>query len=73
MEVDFLIVGQGISGTVLAKTIENNSLSYFIIDNNNKITSSKIAAGIMQPISFKRCILNWRGKEFFNFSYYGWK
>ena len=44
MEVDFLIVGQGISGTVLAKTIENKSLSYFVIDNNDKVTSSKVAA-----------------------------
>lgn len=68
MEVDFLIVGQGISGTVLAKTIENKSLSYFVIDSNDKVTSSKVAAGIMQPISLKRCVLSWRGEEFFNFS-----
>mgnify|MGYP001451299898 CR=1 FL=1 len=68
MTVDFLIIGQGISGTVLAKTIENNSLSYFILDKNNKITSSKVAAGIMQPISFKRCILSWRAEQFFEFS-----
>ncbi len=68
MKIDFLIIGQGISGTVLAKTIEDSSLSYFVIDSNKKITSSKVAAGIMQPISFKRCILTWRGEEFFNYS-----
>ena len=68
MAVDFLIIGQGLSGTVLAQTIESKSLTYHIIDRNEKITSSKVAAGIMQPISFKRCILSWRGEEFFNFS-----
>ncbi len=68
MKVDFLIIGQGISGTVIAQTLEQNSQSYFIIDNNINNTSSKIAAGVMHPMSFKRCILNWRGKEFFEFS-----
>ena len=68
MEVDFLIIGQGISGTVLAQTLELKSQSYFIIDDNMKNTSSKIAAGIMHPVSFKRCILSWRGTEFFEFS-----
>ena len=68
MEVDFLIIGQGISGTVVAQTIEQKSKTYYIIDNNINNTSSKIAAGIMHPMSFKRCILNWRGKEFFEFS-----
>ena len=68
MKVDFLIIGQGLSGTVLAQTIESKSLSYHLIDKNERITSSKVAAGIMQPISFKRCIINWRGEEFYNYS-----
>ena len=68
MKVDFIVIGQGICGTVIARTLENYSKSYFVIDNNKKITSSKIAAGIMHPMSFKRCLLSWRGQEFFNFS-----
>ena len=68
MTVDFIIVGQGISGTVIAQTIENSKLNYVIVDENVNSTSSKIAAGIMQPVSFKRCILTWRGKEFYDYS-----
>jgi len=68
MVVDFLIIGQGLVGSVLALTLENNNHSCFIIDQDPEITSSKVAGGIMHPMSFKRCILSWRGNEFFDFS-----
>lgn len=68
MKKDFLIVGQGISGTVIAQTIESFGLSCVIFDENIKTTSSNVAAGIMNPISLKRCTLSWRGQEFSHYS-----
>ena len=68
MVVDFLIIGQGLAGSVLALTLENNNQNCFIIDQDLEITSSKVAGGIMHPMSFKRCILSWKGNEFFDFS-----
>ena len=66
--VDCVIIGQGLAGSVLALTLQKNNLSYVIIDDNNDYTSSKAAAGIMHPLSFKRLILSWDAHEFIPFS-----
>ena len=68
MKYDFLIVGQGISGTVLALLLKQHNKSFLIIDKNDLITSSKVAAGLMHPMSFKRCVLNWDGDRFYDYS-----
>ena len=44
MKYDFLIVGQGISGTVLGLLLKQYNKSFLIIDKNDLITSSKVAA-----------------------------
>ena len=68
MKYDFLIVGQGISGTVLGLLLKQHNKSFLIIDKNDLITSSKVAAGLMHPMSFKRCVLNWDGDRFYDYS-----
>tara|TARA_B100000683_G_scaffold146023_1_gene141556 strand:+ start:144 stop:1220 length:1077 start_codon:yes stop_codon:yes gene_type:complete len=68
MKYDFLIVGQGISGTVLGLLLKQYNKSFLIIDKNDLITSSKVAAGLMHPMSFKRCVLNWEGDRFYDYS-----
>ena len=67
-KVDFIIVGQGLAGTVLALTLSNHSKSFVIIDNNSPTASSFAAAGISHPISFKRLILSWQAEKLIPFS-----
>ena len=68
MNYDFLIVGQGITGSIVALQLKKNSKKFKLIEGGSPNTSSKVAAGIVHPISLKRCNLSWRGREFYEFS-----
>ena len=68
MNYDFLIVGQGITGSIVALQLKKNSKKFKLIDEQSQNTSSKVATGIVHPISLKRCNLTWRGREFYEFS-----
>ena len=53
---DFIIVGQGLAGTLLAHDLIEANKSVLIIDANLKASASRVAAGLINPISMKRCI-----------------
>ena len=59
MEKDYLIIGQGIAGTVLAFVLLQQGKSVIVVDENELFTSSKVAAGLYNPIVFKRIIKSW--------------
>ena len=59
-EKDFIIVGQGLAGSIVALTLEKYKKSFVVLDQPNEKSSSNIAAGILNPISFKRCIQSWK-------------
>jgi glycine/D-amino acid oxidase-like deaminating enzyme len=59
-----LIIGGGIAGTTLAHYYQQDGRSFVLIDPQKSDTSSKIAAGIINPISFKRLLLGWMANEF---------
>jgi glycine/D-amino acid oxidase-like deaminating enzyme len=53
-EVDYLIVGQGLAGSVLACLWQMRRKNVLIIDNAHRTAASLSAAGIMNPITGKR-------------------
>ena len=53
---DFIIVGQGLAGTLLAHDLIEENKSVLLIDSNLKASASRVAAGLINPISMKRCI-----------------
>ena len=53
---DFIIVGQGLAGTLLAHDLIDLDKSVVIIDTHLKASASRVAAGLINPISMKRCI-----------------
>jgi glycine/D-amino acid oxidase-like deaminating enzyme len=53
-DIDYLIIGQGIAGTLLAHELIKANKRILVIDENKESTSSKIAAGMFTPISGKR-------------------
>lgn len=61
--VDCLIVGQGIAGTTLAWSLRERGASVFVIDRQEPVTSSKIAAGLMTSVTGQRLVPSWRWKE----------
>ena len=53
---DFLIIGQGIAGTLLAEELLANQQSVFIIDKYHPNSSSNIATGIVNTITGRKLV-----------------
>jgi len=63
---DYLIIGQGIAGSTLAMRLLEHDARIMVIDHERTNTSSKVAAGIFNPIAGKRFSLGWRVEECFD-------
>jgi glycine oxidase len=61
--VDYIIVGQGLAGTVLAQTFLKHNKSVIIIDEPGLSNASRIAAGLYNPLVFKRLVKSWLADE----------
>ena len=59
MQIDILIVGQGICGTMLSWFLHKAGKSFLVIDDNNANTPSKVAAGIINPVTGRRFVYSW--------------
>ena len=57
---DAIIVGQGLAGTTLAWHLVEAGQKVLLIDAAESVTSSKIAAGLITPITGKRLVLTQR-------------
>lgn len=63
MTVDYIIVGQGLAGTAFAFKAIGEGRSVYIIDAPDYSKSSKVAAGLYNPIVFKRLTQSWKIDE----------
>jgi len=54
VKVDFLIVGQGLAGSLLAWQLLRRDQRILVVDRDEENTSSKIAAGLVTPITGPR-------------------
>lgn len=61
--LDFVIVGQGIAGTTLAWLLKWRGLRGLIIDREGDQSASRVAAGLMTPVTGKRLVPAWRLDE----------
>jgi glycine/D-amino acid oxidase-like deaminating enzyme/ubiquinone/menaquinone biosynthesis C-methylase UbiE len=57
---DIVILGQGLAGTTLAWWLRWKGLRVLVIDRDDEVTSSKIAAGLMTPITGQKLVKTWR-------------
>lgn len=55
-----LIVGQGLAGTAVAWRLWERQVPFLIVDPQAAQTSSKVAAGLVTPITGMRLNLSWR-------------
>ena len=69
MQIDYLIIGQGISGTWLSYYLQKNKKSFLVIDNNAAGTPSRIAAGIINPVTGRRHVTVWMAEEILPFAF----
>ena len=68
MQVDYLIVGQGICGTFLSYFLLQGNKSFIVIDKNEAITPSKVSAGIINPVTGRRMVKVWMVEEVIAFA-----
>lgn len=53
-EIDFIIIGQGLAGTLVAFSLLDENKKIIVIDEEKEFTSSRICGGMFTPISGKR-------------------
>ncbi len=59
MQTDIIIVGQGICGTMLSWFLHKEGKSFVVLDNSLPNASSKVAAGIINPVTGRRYVYSW--------------
>ena len=68
MQVDYLIIGQGICGTFLSRYLLDAGCSIRVIDCPNHNSASQIASGIINPITGRRLVRTWEIEKFLPFA-----
>ncbi len=64
-KVDYIIVGQGLAGSVLSYFLLQKNKTVLVIDEEKEDTSSRVAAGLCNPVVFKRLTKSWMIDEVF--------
>jgi glycine/D-amino acid oxidase-like deaminating enzyme len=60
---EFLIIGRGLAASVLMHQLHEAEISFHTIGTPSLSTSSRVAAGLWNPIVFKRMTAGWLAKE----------
>jgi len=68
MQVDYLIIGQGISGTFLSRALLRAGRSVLVIDIGNPRSASRVASGVINPVTGRRIVKTWMIDELLPFA-----
>lgn len=68
MHVDYIIVGQGISGTFLSWNLIKAGKTVVVIDEWQPNTASRVASGIINPVTGRRVVRTWMIEELLPFA-----
>ncbi len=61
-----IIVGLGLAGSILSWHLLKRNIPFIVIDKPDRFTSSKVAAGIMNPTVFRYLTLSWKAPGVFD-------
>ena len=73
LQVDYIIVGQGVSGSFLAWYLNQAKKTFLVIDNQNANSASRIASGVINPITGRRFVRTWMIEEIMPFAVSAYK
>ena len=62
MQVEYIIVGFGLAGMAISKELEDYGHSFVVLDNASQV-SSRVAAGVFNPVILKRFTPVWNADE----------
>lgn len=60
---DYLIVGQGLAGSLMGYRLEKAGKSVIYLDDSRQGSASEVAAGIINPITGRKFVKSWRIDE----------
>lgn len=66
---DFLLVGQGLAGTNLAWHLTRAGKTFLILGDTSLPSSSRVAAGILNPLTGKKLVKTWMADELFPYAF----
>lgn len=64
MQADFLIIGQGLAGSALAMELLCRGKSILVVDRQDAGSSSRVAAGLVTPLTGRGMNPAWRQREY---------
>lgn len=64
MNVDYLIIGQGICGSFLSRYLLEAGCDVLVIDKERPNTASRVASGIINPVTGRRLVKTWEIDKF---------
>ena len=65
MRVDYIIVGQGLAGSLLYWELQKQGTDVLVYDNPHYTKASEVAAGLVNPVVFRRMTKTWLIDELF--------
>ncbi len=68
MQVDYIIVGQGICGTMLSWFLHKEGKTFLVMDEERPESSSRVAAGMINPVTGRRYAYSWMIEEVMPFA-----
>lgn len=73
MKYDYLIIGQGLAGSVMAYQLHQRGVSVAVVDEQKYPTSSKVAAGLANPLTGPKMVKTWKADVLFPYmeKFYG--
>lgn len=66
--VDYIIAGQGISGTFLSYYLIRAGKRVLVIDDYNPMSASRVASGVINPVTGRRVVTTWMIDELLPFA-----
>jgi glycine/D-amino acid oxidase-like deaminating enzyme len=67
-EFDYLVIGQGICGTFLSYYLLKAGKKVAVIDDNRSNTASKVASGVINPVTGRRIVRTWMIEQLLPFA-----
>ena len=68
MTTEFLIIGQGLCGSWLSWWLKEMGKSVLVIDEYNENSPSRVAAGIINPVTGRRHVSTWKAETLLPFA-----
>jgi len=68
MQVDYIIVGQGLCGSLLGLDLIKHGGKIVVIDDLSLPAASKVASGIINPVTGKRLVRSWMTEQLVPFA-----